>query len=70
LVLVKKVVTVYHLFNNVNNLPQRHKDTKMHKEKILPLSAEEKRTGKLIVNNEFISEPWCLCVFVAKFINW
>jgi len=42
----------------------------MHKEKFLPLSAEEERTGKLIVNNEFISEPLCLCAFVAKFINW
>ena len=35
-------------------MPQRHKDTKMHEEKYKPLSAEEERVGKRIVNAAYI----------------
>jgi len=31
-------------------MPLRHKETKMHKEDFKPISAEEERIGKLIVN--------------------
>ena len=35
-------------------MPLSHKDTRMHKEKFKPLSDEEERTGKLIVNAAYI----------------
>lgn len=35
-------------------MPLRHKDTKMHKENFKPLTAEEERTGKLIVNAAYV----------------